>query len=88
MPQSIRPEEAIRKEIFGRLLLKASTRIASISWIAKTNSRKFLSKAERIKVLSAPTALLKEYGCVAVTANFRIPSFADFPVLVRTSESV
>ena len=41
------PEEAIRKEIFGRLLLKASTRIASISWIAKTNSRKFLSKAEK-----------------------------------------
>ena len=45
MPQSIRPEEAIRKEIFGRLLLKASTRIASISWIATTNTRKFRSKA-------------------------------------------
>ena len=33
---------------------------------------------KELKSLSAPTALLKEYGCVAVTANFRIPSFAGF----------
>ena len=33
---------------------------------------------KELKSLSAPTALLKEYGCVAVTANFRIPSFARF----------
>ena len=31
---------------------------------------------KELKSVSAPTALLKEYGCVAVTANFRIPSFA------------
>ena len=78
MPQSIRPEEAIRKEIFGRLLLKASTRIASISWIAKRIHGNFYQRRKRIKVPLAPTALLKEYGCVAVTANFRIPSFAGF----------
>lgn len=33
---------------------------------------------EELKSISVPTALLKEYGCVAVTANFRIPSFAGF----------
>ena len=33
---------------------------------------------KELKSVSAPTALLKEYGCVAVTANFRIPSFAGF----------
>lgn len=33
---------------------------------------------KELKEISVPTALLKEYGCVAVTANFRIPSFAGF----------
>lgn len=33
---------------------------------------------KELKSVSAPTALLKDYGCVAVTANFRIPSFAGF----------
>lgn len=33
---------------------------------------------KELKSISMPTALLKEYGCVAVTANFRIPSFAGF----------
>lgn len=33
---------------------------------------------KELKSISIPTALLKEYGCLAVTANFRIPSFAGF----------
>lgn len=33
---------------------------------------------QELKKISTTTAMLKDYGCVAVTANFRIPSFAGF----------
>lgn len=33
---------------------------------------------KELKSVTAPMALLKDYDCVAVTANFRIPSFAGF----------
>lgn len=37
-----------------------------------------IQSGKELKRISVPAALLKEYGCVAVTANFRIPSFAGF----------
>lgn len=37
-----------------------------------------INGGKELKSISVPTALLKEYGYVAVTANFRIPSFAGF----------
>lgn len=33
---------------------------------------------KELKNITVPTALLKDYGCVVVSANFRIPSFAGF----------
>ena len=38
----------------------------------------FYQRRKRIKVPLRADRLIEEYGCVAVTANFRIPSFARF----------
>lgn len=37
-----------------------------------------ITGGQELRKISVPTALLNEYGIVAVTANFRIPSFAGF----------